>query len=783
MNMENLLKSVVIASSFYCFMMVLSVVEADEGLPRSQLTDEFLPLDTVRDKVVEHLWHEQASLLDDFIKRHPVETMIFVEKCIEEIEEGNEFNQLLFYLADQVMAIDKGLPVFQMQLEGKIPIVFGESGVPPDRGRESLALVVDLRNDGDDLTFNQFEEIIEEMLSWDFYNQYGLPVLVRKNPGWSKQFVRDVVEGLQELPTDSKLHEALCYIGLYYRNHYHSYELLELVDGKFGGVGDFLEREGEHHTGSVMMASGGRRPWDFLEEGLGDVRPLLVANKYQPATEQLELYSKYADIILGGKTVFGGEGDSAYNSIYLFNGIVHLRLGNSSAAEEILQQYGAKGYGYADLFLGCEDAISAGKDRIDMAFSALRTNDEFHIDDFVFELTGFRYGETARSYSMLKWDLKETAESDGPTEGTVLFKMRNAALGVIDAIGSRGSTGAFSFECSLAYSNVIMLNMVLEERVERSLSRELRQLPKIEMASYFEREGFFSLIIDLYEQMKLDPSMSPRDVAEVGNKAGVAFLRSGKPKRALAVLEESRIFFVDSYQNDGDQDALEYLAALESNIGSAFNLEGRRVRAVELFQSSMRRLEELNMRYGTLDELGEMYSNVRSMLISTTNSVGADSLANGDGAIALRYFLKALETLGDPTTEAEEETLLTIYNNVGAAHKALGDSVEARKWLQKVVVHLGASGDEPVLCYTFGHLCSLDLASGDHGRGVGYCLKGLGICENHDIAERGCLLVDSLSAVESQVLGGEVAARLKELRMTFACDKSSNEAVSPPGGA
>ncbi len=128
------------------------------------------------------------------------------------------------------------------------------------------------------------------------------------------------------------------------------------------------------------------------------------------------------------------------------------------------------------------------------------------------------------------------------------------------------------------------------------------------------------------------------------------------------------------------------------------------------------------------------------------NGIGVGYIKQAKPDSALIYLQQAL-----PLAQRlnEQETLGTIYNNLGAAYKLKQDWPQAVLWLEKSVSHnLRVQGDSAsVLAYTYFHLAGVAHAQGQPARAREYAQKSLALAERHKLAE----------------LRKEVAALLREM--------------------
>ncbi len=85
----------------------------------------------------------------------------------------------------------------------------------------------------------------------------------------------------------------------------------------------------------------------------------------------------------------------------------------------------------------------------------------------------------------------------------------------------------------------------------------------------------------------------------------------------------------------------------------------------------------------------------------------------------------------------EQETLGTVLNNLGSAHKSLKHWPQAEQYLQQSLAHnLRVQGDgASVLAYTYFHLAGVAHAQSQSARAREYAQKSLALAERNKLAE------------------------------------------------
>lgn len=168
----------------------------------------------------------------------------------------------------------------------------------------------------------------------------------------------------------------------------------------------------------------------------------------------------------------------------------------------------------------------------------------------------------------------------------------------------------------------------------------------------------------------LDEASAPSEICRLRLIAGTALNHLVRGNEAL-----QELVIADRISTQlGDT---EMRRRIQYQLALAFRHSGNPGRAHEMFESLLSDLE----RSSVVD---------RPFRLKVLKDLGAVAMDSGDVELANSYFLTALEWAKDM---GDMSGLITIYNGLGYAHRALGDLDAAAGYLQKALVAAELSND------------------------------------------------------------------------------------------
>jgi tetratricopeptide (TPR) repeat protein len=331
-----------------------------------KIKDDFskneMDFDQFRDATLRFIWNNDKKALRQLCESQIVTPLFFTEKVIEEIRPGNEWNDVLFLMARELIGAAPDLVGhLKPALLSKQHLVRHPKG-----GKELLKPFVIM-----ELSPDEFLEKVR--LVSGTVNFMGLDELVRTNPNNTRSFI---VQFLGQTINFSKDRPQS--------------DLLELVKNKMGS------HKSTENVGRFQIFTG-RTVINDLEEEARQVRKLLAKGDYTAALSSYEKLLPKMDTIYANAIPMGG---TEYPNALLFSGIL-LALNNKTAeAQKCFTQCMEKRYRFGDLLLLNIDALRENAATVRRALARLSADEPSHLafEKFFEMASGHNYAEVNRIY-------------------------------------------------------------------------------------------------------------------------------------------------------------------------------------------------------------------------------------------------------------------------------------------------------------------------------------------------------------------------------------------------
>jgi len=709
------------------------------------------------------IWKGELEKLKTLNRNHSIESYIFTEKCINGITKGNNQNNLLYFTAKKLIEADKFLNILQFKLKEKM--VFIESR---DINEVVLEPYIDEKHNSDELVLSEYHELLFEITQFYGYNKidYGLSELVRLNPKATENFIASTLQQAPILHPKSELYQIICSVALLYRNQHHTNKLLKSINDKYGGVGDFLDKENEHQIGTVEIIEGRNDPLIYLAKKMEFIRKLLNDLNYKEAQSIFAKYTKHAEIMLSGL-----DRSRPYKymepmgvDIFLFQALTELRLGDKSKAIEILddlsklQNLGYKKavFAYPEVISNSINGISSNYDLIDSVFTSYKNehNYSYGFDEFMAKLTGHGYKKISYDYEVFNYEI-------GNANNDRLLHIYELLLNIKSEIAAIENK---IIDFAIIKDRLNKLELDVNNHIERQFGGELKSMSSLDIAKFYAKMKYINVLLKFYSKANKS-AIDQREVAAIQNIIGVAYLNYHMPDAALSYLNLSYDYFSNIGERDED---IVQLAYISSNLGFSFYQKKQFDESLFWLNKSLAYIGRIKNKV-TFNISVEEKKSIYKHIFEIQNGQGVKSISNSNADTAIVYFNEALQFIEKNTEQFEEESIATIYNNIGSAYRLKKDWEIARKWLEKSATLSRKNDHGNLLCYTYGHLCEVNLGLENEAEALEFCRESLRICDKEELDSRGCKTIDIISSFNSKYHTKEIESIIEKKRIKFNC--------------
>jgi len=727
-------------------------------------TNEFdnynsISFEELRDKVVIYLWNDKIDSLKNLCQDYPVETFLFIEKCINDIQPNKQENQALYFTAKKLLEVDSSLTDFYLSIELKEKELFIK-----DTSLDKSVLKPYIANKftGDDLTIEEFNELIDIIISFDFYEKFGLSELVKKNPTSTKSFVNSIIINFDTLNTESKLFNVICWLGLYYQNFHFSRELLTLINDKYGGVSAFIDINNNDY--SIKLMTGGNMPDDFFKEKLLEIEILLSDLKYDKALLAIKKYTKYADYIIRDELDIGPalkEGKSPFHSLFLFYALIEIRLNNIDNSIHILRDHMNKGYGYEYpwIILGSAENIYSLKKQIDKIFE-YRRDSLYYFDDFMYALSGKYFSPLVGQLNSYFYDLLEVASEieQGANYSKKLMLFQESSLDLLDSFNDYHDSIITLSEIEKTITETYISNTSLYSSAIREYEKEYGVRAVVD---YYIKLNCYRLLSEYFFQLNRD-SVSTDDIAYIQTILGFGFLTKKDVNTANTFFQEAcQNYSIDNVAKNS------YELILAVNCCSKASKSYLEANNFNESLESIRKSESFMVILLIEKDTSAFLKRLIDEHYSFLDSLALDYLDFNKPDIAiecLNYCLEYQESIHDSSNIA------VVYNNLGKAYKLKKEFQTAESYLNQAIQIAELIDFEIVLAYSYGHLCEVKLKLNKQEEGLVYGLESLKLCVKHNLIKRGCETLSILNDIAAEKISKEDEMQIYNSRKIFLCN-------------
>ncbi len=578
----------------------ISFSEKKESDSSSDSADIYLSSEEFKQMVFSLAFTDQDEILGSLCKAHILEKIILLEKMISNINPGNKTNDAFYFIAKKLLMTDPGT------FEGHEFRLLSKKVFTKNTKADKMVILSLMNSDilpneiilpltrKDLLKKDEFINIVDIVIG--FYDFMGLSELVRQNPNSSRAFLLQMQREQENIYPGSNLHNFLCKMGLLYRNHHHTYELLNKINQKYGGVSEFLKEETGLGT-FVSTDDALRLPMNYIGESLARIQKLLVNLKYSEAVIQLEKEIKIIDIISDNYTIWNYNNDSPYPAILFFYALIEMRLGNVHKANSILIK-NLERYPHSAFFIDMN--IEKHKELVDQTFIKfkLKKQTPFSFDSFVLELTGSRYVDLILNYDI--FNLKLIKNNDLTKETYDRYKALSS-----DFTNRSNDIVTYNY-----VSYLMKRNLIQKLSNQKSLPNFFSTLEKAEFYKYknnwLETARFYKMhLSELLQSPENLEGLHKLDVeiAKTNYYVGSALVKDAKADVALPYLLTALEFF----ESRNNPESKRITGSIYNNIGAAYKISG----SWDLSEKWLLKSEKFNMQHdNTITVLGYTYGHM-----------------------------------------------------------------------------------------------------------------------------------------------------------------------------
>jgi hypothetical protein len=307
---------------------------------------------------------------------------------IEDITEGSEWNDVLYYLVGCILSVSPTLHDLKDKLASKRPLVSNPNG-----GKDILRAIASVEMDRDAF----FESI---RLIMDTPTYMGLDRLVIDNPNTTRRFLLSLLND-ESIPMAGRLLQFVSEMAISFQNHHHRSDLAEAVIAKAGKLSLLRDAPPAADGVNVLIHAGPTAITTLTDEAKA-VKELLLQKDFISAQERYDALLPKMELLYSGLKVQSFGGPCEPEDALLFGGVVAAVRGDQNTAWSRFISASHMGYKYGDLLLFNVDLLSSESARTQAAFGQIMKRDGdgegFSFDDFVHAATNFRYADVNSEY-------------------------------------------------------------------------------------------------------------------------------------------------------------------------------------------------------------------------------------------------------------------------------------------------------------------------------------------------------------------------------------------------